>query len=444
MPAQVPKQLSGWDASTPRGRYAIREATRYMALRGRAYSDDARRLVKHLSTLALDSVGPIRLSSAAKFQRAVEAITADLMLSCAVSVWARRSFNNNDFRAADDGVGRTSFLRAWDAFEALGWGISFDGFRAHEQGGFGGSEIVWGGQKCLAPTSFLTDLAARSGAPVDNAILHFTAGRVTSPDPIVIVRGRSTKDDEGRRKGGQTLAVDMASPKPASILTRLETINAYLSTDRISGFAFGGLRRIFNNGDVPGFDWQWGGRFYSVTGADPYEHWKGGKARRAASILIDRHAVAEVDISASHLTILSVLAGEPISPAGDPYALSGVGNREAVKRWITIALGRGSFDRTGRWYARVRDAALSQYPFLFSLERDGVTTLDLQFHESEILSLALERLRDRHDVAALPIHDGLIVAGQHVEVARTVLAGAFQDYLRGVTGHRVTTEPRIH
>lgn len=97
----------------------------------------------------------------------------------------------------------------------------------------------------------------------------------------------------------------------------LEELNAYLETVLIEGFAFSGLRRIFNNGDQPGFAWQWGGRFYSVPGGDDYMRWKGGKAARADAIRLQGERVGEVDLSASHLTVLYGLLGERFDHTGE-------------------------------------------------------------------------------------------------------------------------------
>lgn len=218
-------------------------------------------------------------------------------------------------------------------------------------------------------------------------------------------------------------------------------LNAYLATKRIEGFAFAGLRRIFSNGDQPGFDWQWGGRFYSLPEGDSYELWKGGTQVRIATIRIEGEPVAEVDISACHLTILYGLRGVPFDPDKDPYDIPGIA-RAKVKRWLTFALGKGTSEPIGSWYARVREATLEAHPILRDLATYGKSSLDLQYHESEILLSSLVALMD-HDVPTLPIHDGLIVPASKETEAKDALRVAFGRYFRDRLGMNVDITPRV-
>jgi hypothetical protein len=91
----------------------------------------------------------------------------------------------------------------------------------------------------------------------------------------------------------------------------------------------------------------------------------------------------------------------------------------------------------------VREAVLNRHPILYRLETSGISTLDLQYHESEILRLAMDELREGHDIPSLPIHDGLIVAVQNLEVAEETLVGAFNTYIQRETGRVSSATPSV-
>lgn len=97
----------------------------------------------------------------------------------------------------------------------------------------------------------------------------------------------------------------------------------------------------------------------------------------------------------------------------------------------------------GKRFAKARKAALGRHPILTRAGEPGVTTLDLQFHESEIVLAALEVLRDRHGVAALPLHDALIVPEGAAGLAQQVLSGEFQRYVRDELRAPAVPIPRI-
>jgi hypothetical protein len=134
----------------------------------------------------------------------------------------------------------------------------------------------------------------------------------------------------------------------------------------------------------------------------------------------------------------------PFDPHRDPYDLPGFDRDKEVKLWTKKALGACGPFRGEKQLWGVREAMLARYPVLKGLGSNGITALDLQFHESEIILAALEELRDQHDVAALPIHDGLIVPVGVVELAHGVLVGAFQRYFRDTIGAAIMPLPMVH
>ena len=44
----------------------------------------------------------------------------------------------------------------------------------------------------------------------------------------------------------------------------VKSLNRFLADFELEGGGFSGYRRLFSNGDIDGFDFQWGGRLYGV------------------------------------------------------------------------------------------------------------------------------------------------------------------------------------
>jgi hypothetical protein len=180
-------------------------------------------------------------------------------------------------------------------------------------------------------------------------------------------------------------------------------------------------------------------------------HWHRGD--RLSKFTIDGEPVAEIDVKASHLSIMHGLLGLPL-PEGDPYEFPEV-PRSVVKAWITATLGKGSQVRTWSTKALKRDPELGnhnakhvgrlichRYPFMRQPARAvaGAAGLDRLDHigtperllthrlmaiEAQVLTGAMQYLRTVHGVLALPIHDSLIVPRWGVGHAKGGLDGAF-------------------
>ena len=74
---------------------------------------------------------------------------------------------------------------------------------------------------------------------------------------------------------------------------------------RCPGAGFSSFRRMFHEGDVERFDFQWGGRIYGV-GDYNYQNMK--KFDRP-NLRIDGETIVEIDINASYLSILHGICG---------------------------------------------------------------------------------------------------------------------------------------
>lgn len=407
---------------------------RVMGLKGGAVSSAALRLVE---AIAESSVLPVRPTSRPKLIAAIGATVADLMVAARAGQWTRRSLMAQSF--TNEVVTRRMFEKVREGLCQHHLMDVIPGF--YERDGL----IASGRQTLFRPTQVLLDLAAAHGVTIDTLPDHFSIDRPNSPAPkdLLVLRAAKPPKGDSRRSKAAVMGIASDRQEPLRLTGELEKLNAYLASVSIEGFAFSGLRRIFNNGDQPGFAWQWGGRFYSVPGGDDYMRWKGGKAARADAIRLQGERVGEVDLSASHLTVLYGLLGERFDHTGDPYAVPGH-SRAKVKRWLTYALGTGTTQpREGNWYAKVREAVLERHPILEGLHERNVSTLDLQFHEAEVIEWAMRDLRELDGVAALPVFDSLVVPVSKVDLARERLRAAFTRYFETMRPEGPLIVPRV-
>lgn len=199
-----------------------------------------------------------------------------------------------------------------------------------------------------------------------------------------------------------------------------------------------GFRRIYNHGDQPGFAYNMGGRIYAVGGS--YQRMP--SAERAA-ITINGEPTVELDIRASHLSIIYAVEGIALDPAHDPYGMAWP-PRDVAKAWTTMALGYGDFQK--RWSAKtrktllrkkgidvddypiaaVRDAMLDKHPILKRWPESKLRWPELQYRESRVIVHAITSLAFNHDVPSLPIHDSLIVPVSKLALVSSTLRHSFK------------------
>jgi hypothetical protein len=255
-----------------------------------------------------------------------------------------------------------------------------------------------------------------------------------------LVLRRRTYRVRNERYRGFRMPLDLNDPRTRLQFDRIDRLNREFASVETSPVAFRGYQRMFNNGDVPGFDWDKGGRIYAVGGG--YQTMK--KVRRP-ELLLNGEATVEIDVKASHPTILAKLCGQPLGAAGDPYAVETI-PRDVVKAFWTMTLGHGGFHRA--WPSKVLERleplygkplrkqfplkevqtkVVAAFPFLDSWGKGSPSALDLQFIESEAMLLTLERLAYGAGVYALSLHDGLIVQAEAAKVAEDTFSEAYQE-----------------
>jgi len=209
-------------------------------------------------------------------------------------------------------------------------------------------------------------------------------------------------------------------------------------------------------------DWTLHGRWYCVGADALYQGMP--KAARLGQLRVNGEPVAEVDVRASHLSILSALAGEPLDPERDPYDVPGV-PREVAKQWVVATLGKGSAVRkvpagqaaafVGQDMEALARAMKARHPMLGDpagvvprelAERFGDARRVLPHYlmgvEAVAMTDAMRVLREGSGVLALPVHDSLVVPAGAVQAARDALRGAFER-AAGFSPMLVTTAPSV-
>lgn len=291
-------------------------------------------------------------------------------------------------------------------------------------------------------TAKLIDAAAEHGITPANWKEHFP--RLPRPAAIpnsIVLKADSTSEGKGRR-----MNVERDDPAVVPLATVVNDINAFMQKQDIQPDKHYAFARFFARGDHPATFWNKGARLYSI-GPDNYQQ-DNGVTRRAMTI--NGQAVVELDIRASHLTILHALSGVPQRNNPDPYLIVGF-ERDAVKTFVTMTLGHVEFHRD--WtqdavvgyakrrkknnlpalalppYDELKAAVLEAIPLLQSWPESSIRWGDLQFRESEAIVEAVHTLAMVHELTALPVHDSLIVPASAAKLSRQVLEEAFYKHV---------------
>lgn len=295
-------------------------------------------------------------------------------------------------------------------------------------------------------TPDLLELAAVHGVIPADWESHFDVlPRPTEVLQPVVVRAASVTK-LGEKTKGIPIRIDRSRSPARQLSEQVQRLNAFFADASIepaeSHYAF---NRVFNDGNIPGFAWNKGGRLYSM--GDSYQQMP--RIERA-KMKLNGEEVVELDLRASHLTILHALLKYPFDPTADPYQVAGL-PRHIVKAWVTMTLGYDRFQR--RWseenkrkyqtktggdlqkahpIAHVRSLVTTHLPALANWPECKVRWGDLQFIESQVVIGAVETLALDHGVPALPVHDSIIVPKSAKALAHDVFAAQFEK----ITGVR--------
>ncbi|WP_354292209.1 hypothetical protein [Sphingomonas sp. PvP055] len=420
-----------------------------MLLAGDAKSPEAEALVRSIIDIVIAPymAGKVqaRPTMLVRYREALGPFLSDLLHGIRAGRWSKLRTNNSEIASYPGRA--TAFKAMRDSLKASGLLEELPGFFMDEEERFG-QTYKRAAMTSFRPTLQLVQMAEDHGVILSNLSTHFAVGSASPPAACDVIEARARKETKTSR--AVQVPIDPADPKASALVASMEGLNAYLmAPGRIEGIVFAGLRRLYSHADQPGFKWQWGGRFHSMPKGDAYETMsdggdEGGRGRRArAAILrIDGEEVEEVDLSAAHLTILHGLLNLPFDANEAPYALPDLDPKE-VKRWVMIALGASDPNAGGPRCSKVRQAASKRFPVLEGLAACGINTHDLQYHEAEIMMMAMTKLQAQ-GIGFLPVHDALIVPKSKHGVGVEVLGKAFEQYFTERLGMASAPVPKVH
>jgi hypothetical protein len=420
---------------------AARDARTYsraMLLKGEPKSAEASAFVTWIVDEVISpfqkSQGQLRPTMIPKYLAATGAFLADLFRAANEGRWSKVATHSKHLVTVPGGKGAFGTMRlALGAAEYLEELPGY--FRDYEEFGHARRKEA---RTSFRPTARLLHVAEERGVRLNDFAAHFTLGKVVPPVPEEVLQLTARKPQDGGKPKRLPFPEDDLRAQP--IIAAMQRLNAHLMAEgRIAGIAFAGLRRSFNDADQPGTAYDKHGRFYSMASADHYERLEGGEATRQRLVRIDGKPAREVDIGGSHLTILHGLLGVPFDPSCDPYGIPGI-DRVRVKKWLTIYLGSCGKANGGNPFKAVKEAGLARYPFLRDLPTLGIGPLDLQYHEAEILRLAMEDLMGQ-GLGFLPVHDALLVAQGNQEIAARAIQSAFHRYFTEHLGKQIAPVP---
>lgn len=284
-------------------------------------------------------------------------------------------------------------------------------------------------------TPKLLTLCRKFGIIDTNIAEHFTAGLPETP----LVKKSASRRVGRDKERGKRMKFEQ-TPTTKRLEDQVRRLNEFLDAHVIRGGTHRGFERQFNNGDQPLFDWNKGGRLYSV-GAKSYQQIPSPDRLR---MTIDGAPVCEIDVRASHLTILHAQHQKPfkVSESHHPYDIPGLGTSGtwAVKSWVSISLGSKSLPK--RWPPNARTdygketggrnlskdfpitvvgkIMTETFPLMARWTDLPETWADLQWLESNAIVATMLELAD-NDVPSLPVHDSLIIPVSAEALAREVL-----------------------
>ena len=257
---------------------------------------------------------------------------------------------------------------------------------------------------------------------------------------VVEVRADKKQSHENPIRGKRLRS---KSPKQQAEKAKLIELNEFLDKHSFSLTDQPRLRRIFSRGEHKNFDFDMGGRFYS--GSD--DNWVNMPSEDRAKILIDGQATVEIDVSASHLSILYALNGQRLPEGPDPYEI-GSYERWLIKKLVVVVMGQGK--RPVRWpkglagefqvksghdlkktytLKAIVEGIYERHPVLETLVPYYLDWARLQYEEAECFLSAMRQLARPFDVPFLPVHDSLIVRRKDAEIATDTLRNAYYQRL---------------
>jgi len=267
---------------------------RYMALDTRPVTEEARGLVQVIAARIEDweqRSGARRYrrgrDTCEVFRQGVARFIGDLAIAADQDVrrWSFRLMSRGSFTG--DEVSYRLFRAVFTALTELGMLDVLPGYYHREW--------AYGKATRLRATKELLELFEQHGVVRPHSDQHFQRGLPTRP---LVLKARSTRMGHLKVSGRRINFVH--TDHTHRLKSEVHDLNRFIASHDLEGGTHRGYRRIFNCGDDPDFDWNKGGRLYSL-GEDSYQRLKKEERLR---MLIDGEPVVEIDVRASFLTIL--------------------------------------------------------------------------------------------------------------------------------------------
>jgi hypothetical protein len=422
------------------------QAATNATLRAHATSDEAKALVARLAAMVEEhsvAVGDRkykRKSTAGKLEYATGAFLAYLLRAQGPerrSKWVYRSKHAKSFTGA---VSRRTFGQLTDGLIGL---ALIDHIPGHKVSGEPEDTGKYAARFRATPK--LLCLCSEYGVEPARTLDHFEFEYDLPKEPLELRARKIVSFYSNTTPIGRPMEF-ARKPIVEQIEGVVRDLNEFFAKQTLRGGSHHGYIRIFHNGDDPSFAWNLGGRLYSQHFKESYQVLP---AEKRAAMTINGEPVAEIDISASYLTIFLALHGVQLDTEQDPYELQGLGpsDRFAVKAWMVATFGNTKPIR--RWppqmlkkspelkqhrVADITKAALAKYPALEAwgqpLKGRVHGWADLMWLESSVMIGTMWDLKEEHAVPSLSVHDSLIVPASKTDIASQTLARRFHGVTR--------------
>jgi hypothetical protein len=414
-----------------------------MTLNNRATSGDALKCARDIaSTLQLNEqrARKRKAKDQRMYELAIELIIGDLFCNYTkpAAGWLYRSLSRDSF--SDEIVGYKTFKQVILQFQQAGlievWRGGNVKNNFYEEGK--SSPYHPGLASRFRASEKLIKLAGDRGLTFNNAKQHFVT---QLPRRALLLKAAKKTRSYGRKDAGRQMKFDK-SEQTLALEQQVQEINQYLFSQNLQKGLFAGYVRRFSEGDHPKFKWDRGGRLYAV-GNDSYQLMK---KRKRVSMLSNGEPVAEIDISASYLTMLHALYNVPLPSRVDLYRIKGI-SRDIVKSFVTATIGNDKFHN--RWPVTlsrelqskgydlrkirmldVQKRVCAALPVLKLWSEAPISWSRLMYLESEQLINTIIELREKHDIPSYSVHDSIIIPQKEVELAAHILKSKFEAKFR--------------
>lgn len=322
--------------------------------------------------------------------------------------------------------------------KALGYINHTEGIPSFIKIGFDGKPLqTFGISSLFSATPSLLSVVKAHSVDISDIGWHFAEEQ--EPLQVSTPSEWTFTGDSAFKQQGQPVAFTHTS-RSQQLEAEIVALNEFLKGFEVRGGQCFGFYRSFNEyTDVATYNWDKGGRLYAV-GRRSYQ---GISEVERSAMTINGEAIAEIDISASYLTVFHCLMECQLEDFEGLWDRIAAQDRSVVKEWVNYSLSSGQLRETwpesvlkryrekhGRDFetehpaVQVGNKALAAFPMLKRLNDAKLNWADLMFAESRVIVTTMLVLKDR-GILSLPVHDSLIVPVGKVGEAAGVLYDTF-------------------